>query len=502
MRKFFKLFVLVILCAALWEDSAQAITIDEFQVEDGVQSSTTPNQPSSIRTVAPRTLGGGRKLTAVKTGAGVGRTTIDTSSHILGITIGDHAGFASVIWDGDTAASSIKANGLGSVDLTQDGGTAFRLQLRSFDYAYSQNMFVTLRIYDPAQPNGSKFSQVAITVNQPVNSSSPFLLEVPFSLFTTSGASSISAPGGGTFVAATTLAAGGASVTGIGALAIFFEGFAGDLTIALIGTNGACPAVPNSSGSIFDDCDVCLDDANANQGKDLCGVCLKGPSGYSYNANKVFDACGLCPSQQHYQFPDGTKDVCGVCLGGQAPYTYVDVRDACGICGGSTTDSKTCSGGDSSCVIVEATEDVRAYEKSLLEKAKNLRARYNDERRRARRTGCKIDIASGKGAITAAYGHIVSRSKQIFSKGVEVCGNSCITTTYADQVQALVPDFKTMQKETLSLARKVKQCYAANGLSGNNGQRGVSNTLGNVNRGLRELIEKCRKQRVCPPGAK
>jgi hypothetical protein len=502
MKHIYKLLPLVLSLAFTVANPVSAITIDELQVDDAVQSSTTPNQSGSGYTASSRTLGGGRKLTAIKTGAGVGRTEIFTSGGVLGVTIGDHAGFASVVWDGDTTASTIKADGLPGINFLQDGATAFRFQLRSFDFAYSQNMTVSLRIYDPSLPNGTKYSNVAITINQPINSANPFIVEIPFSLFDTAGAASIPAPAGGTFATLTTFSAGGASATSVGALSLSFEGFAGDLTLTTLSTNGTCPAIPNQSGSAFDDCDLCLDDPDASQGKDACGVCFKGPSGYNYEANKVFDGCGLCPSQTHYQFPDGKKDPCGVCLGGQPPYTYQDLRDACGVCGGPATTPDTCLGGDTSCVLVEATADVKEYEKALVEKANTVRARYNDERRRAKRNGCKIAIAPGKKVVTTAYEQIMTRSRQIFSKGVEVCGNSCITTSYAEQVQALVPEFKNMQKETLSLARKVKQCYSSRGLGGTTtGQRGVSDTLGNVNRGLRDLIEKCKKQKVCPPGA-
>jgi hypothetical protein len=575
---------------------AKAITVDEFQVDDGVLSSTTPNIPSSIRTASSRALGGGRKLTVIKTGSGTGRTTMDTETEILGITMGDHPGFASIIWDGDaTSASSLKANGLGSIDLTQDGSSAFVFELRSFDYP--SDATITIRIYDPSLPNGTKFSQVAIVINQQILPANAFQMSVPFSLFTTSGNSTIPAPGGSTFSTTTTFSAGGASPTAVGALAMMFDGNAADLTLTAVSTNGSCTALPNSSGSVFDECGVCLDSVDANQGKDLCGVCFKGPPGYNYDANKVFDGCGLCPTQTNYEFPAGKKDSCGVCLSGQPPYQYKDPKDdcglcpsapnyqkskdpcgvcggdgsscadctgtpngsakidqcgvcagngttcldcagqpfgsaaldacgvcggngtscldcngvangsstvdACGVCGGTATTTESCVGLINSCITVAATDEVKAYEKTLVAKAKSIRTRYNDERKRARRTACKINIAPGKQAVTAAYGYIIARSKQIFSKGVEVCGNSCITTSYAEQVQALLPDFKTMQKETLSLARKVKQCYSSNGLGGGaGGQRGVSDTIGSVNQGLRELIEKCRKQRVCPPGTK
>ena len=142
--------------------SASAATIDEFKVQASLSSPETVMTSVSMHTAHSKAIGGGRTLTAMKTstGTGVGVTRIETTNlgGILGVTQGDHGGFASMVWDGDNDTTSIKANGLGSLDLTQDDANAFILQLKSFDFAYGEVMVVSLRIYDPAFSLGNKFS--------------------------------------------------------------------------------------------------------------------------------------------------------------------------------------------------------------------------------------------------------------------------------------------------------------------------------------------------------
>jgi len=574
-----KVKTLVALVLALCSSSATAATIDQFQVQANLSSPEAVGVGVSIYTAHSKALGGGRTLTAMKTsaGSGVGVTRIETTAagSILGLTEGDHGGFGSVVWDGDTDPNSLKANGLGSLDLTQDGATAFKLTIRSFDYAYSEVMLLTFRIYDPAFPLGNKFSQVDITINQVVNTANPVLLTIPFSLFTTPGASTVSG-----FPTNSVLIGGGAAATSVGAIAMEFRGFAGDMTTGILSTNGRCSAVPNSNGKVVDECGVCLDDVNnANQGKDACGICYKGPPGYDYDSNKVFDACGLCPANPQYSYPDGnkdscglcptapnwgnSKDPCGVCFGdgtscadctgkpnGTAKYdqcnvcagdgtTCLDCRgvpfgdarfDACGVCGGDSSSCKDCAGvinGTSridvcgncgglvtdvrncslnsvSCVIVPATSDVKRFERGLISKAKELRARYMEERARSERSKCGIVTDQSDELVNQAFRHIMTRGSEIFSAGVEVCGNSCITTSYAAQVEALKPEFKMLEQGAVSLAKKVSSCYKDLGIprSSKGGTRGVANTVSTVSRGLNNLIAQCRRKKVCPPNTK
>jgi hypothetical protein len=203
------------------------------------------------------------------------------------------------------------------------------------------------------------------------------------------------------------------------------------------------------------------------------------------------DPCGVCDG-------DGSscKDCAGV-INGSSTF------DVCGVCGGTASDPKSCTIKPLNCTTVPATPDVKNFEAQLVVKAKQLRARYLAERTRSKRTGCKIPTKASDLSIAAAFRHILTRSNEIFSAGVEVCGDACITTSYATQVEALKPEFKILEKNAVNMANKVNSCYTKLGVprGPQGGGRGVANTVNLVSRGLNNLIEECRKKRVCPPGS-
>jgi hypothetical protein len=576
-----KACVFLVALLSLYSGAATAATIDEFLVQASVSSPETAGGRTSIHTAHSRALGGGRTLTAINLngslGQGVTRVETKAAGGELGITVGSHRGRGVVLWNGDADPNSTSRSGLGGLDLTQDGGDSFTLQIKDFDYPGAQAMTIRLRVYGPsASVFFLQYSEVEITFNQYVDPSlAPVNITIPFSIFTAAGDHTVSG-----FAAKSTLSEGGAVASDIGALELQFEGRAIDLVAGLLATNGRCGAVPNASGTVLDECGVCLDDtANANKGKDACGICYKGPPGYDYDLNKVFDACGLCPSHPQYSYPLGNKDACGLCptepnwgkskdpcgvcfgdgstcadcsgtpngtakldqcnvCGGDGT-TCLDCKgvpfgtskddvcgvcggdgtsckdcagvingsskvDVCGVCGGSATDLLSCSVGALRCVIVKATDDVRKFERQLATKARKLRSRYMAERARSKRTGCKIATKESDDAVAGAFRHIVARSTEIFSAGVEVCGDSCITTSYAAQVEALKPQFKILENRAVSLAKKVNSCYTRLGVTRTpqGDGRGVANTVNTVSRDLNNLIEQCKRKKVCPPGAK
>lgn len=572
---------------------AHSITIDDFSGSYQLTSSEVAGDKASDVVTSSSALGGDRQFTVIQNSTSKGATRLALSGSNLRFTLEANKGEGIIVWDGDRdpQVSSIKR--LGPVDLTEDGGDAFIIPLVFFDLAKAKPITVSLTIFDAT--NSAKSSQVSVSVNEAWDDITPFPIAIPFSLFSVAGVGSVGSPSG-TFQTITTLGASGASsITTVGAIKLHLIGDAADLYLGLLTTNGDCTAVPASNGSAKDECDVCLASADANKGKDICGVCLKGPPGYNYQSSKVFDACGLCPSQTGYAYPAGAKDNCGICLHGQPPYNYQDSKDSCGlcpsapnyqkaqdpcgvcfgdgsscadcsgtpnggaqidqcgvcggdgttcldcagvvngtssldacgvcdgdgtscldcngvvhgpskldvcgVCGGHASDTAQCDSSIQSCTVVPATKKVKEFERSLVGKAKAVRSRFKSELARAKRTQCSISLAPSQQVVQAAFQHITARSKQIFLSGVRVCGDSCIATSYADEVKALMPEFKAMQKTTLSLARKVKRCYADLGISrpDSSGEPGVQTTLGNVNQGLRDLIRQCRGQRVCPP---
>ena len=308
---------------------------------------------------------------------------------------------------------------------------------------------------------------------------------------------------------------------------------------------------------VLDGCNLCPgeDFYDGTQGlvgqKDTCGVCLGGPAPYVYTDMR--DACALCPSHPNYGH---AQDPCGLCFGdgttcadcagvpnGQASYdqcgvcggngtTCVDCAgtlhgtqgfdichvcggngtgcldcngqpfgtaklDACGVCGGTAQNANQCS----SCVTVEATDEVRDFEKRLLTQATTLRKRFRADVTRAKRTKCKLELTKRSAAFELAYKTIRSSGEDIFTKGVEVCGNSCVTVSYAEQVEQLQPSFKLMERSAKKLATEVQACYAKVKGKYTGTGAGVTSTITNVRNGLNQLIEDCRDRQVCPPAS-
>ena len=522
-----------------FHSNIKALTLDEF-LGDGIATSTTVGVPVTALTVNSGAVGGRRNLRAEKLSAGSGFTRIETfadpefsgdTDYSLGYTQGAHAGRGIVTWDGDNS-DSLDADGLGALDLTQDGGDTLQLGVKFFDYPSSQALDLTIRLYDSGDPTGDRYSDVIVTLDQYMSLLSPFLLEIPFASFNSVGASQVPGPGGSVFQALSTFGPNGpADLASIGAIRLLINNLGVatgiDLTLDVFKTNGRCISVPNSAGKVIDECGVCLEDPNANMGRDACGICLSGPPGYDYQQHKVFDECGLCPIDPNYTrakdpcgvcFGDGTScadctgtpygvatfDVCGVCAGNGTtcldclgvPFGTAGL-DACGVCGGKATDPSTC-GRRPDCTIVQATKEVLQYERQLIKNARTVYKKFLDEERRSKRNQCKIDTIPAKTKVKSALETVTVKGREIFTKGVEVCGDSCVTVSYSEEVTALSPQFRTLEIETKRLAKAVQRCYQRLKIRRDGpGQRGVALTIKDVRSGVNELVEKCREQEVC-----
>lgn len=487
----------IVLC-----QSAAAITIDALN--DGASASSSSAVGIQTDAYVPSTtaIGGGRTLSVVKTSASPGVTRLEIDAHSIGYTQGSNAGRGVITWDGDTDPHTTNPTGLGAVDMTQDGGTAFRFGLFFFDYPAGLPIRISLRIYDSREPAGTRFSEVAFTLDHVWSGPEIFLFELPFALFEAAGTSSIGAPNGQTYAASTTVgSAGPADITSIGAISLTFDGAstrAIDLFLSTIATNGRCEIVTNENSSVLDECGVCFNDPSANLGRDRCNVCRAGPSGYSYESNKTLDGCSLCPGETNYAFPEGAKDECGVCLGGPSPYAYADPRDACGVCAGTAISSNECTP-PPVCVTTPPTQQIRTFESRLLEKATVLRNRFNTDLIRWTRNSCGASPKIARRNISKAFGRISSRGRAIFQKGIEVCGDSCVTVSYANEVRSLSVEFKTLEREAAALANGVKRCYKQRGIAPSGGGRGqtVAQTIAAVRAGLDRLVSDCRRSRVC-----
>lgn len=497
-------FVIPVFLLLLTATRANALTLDAFLDDGFVSSTSTVGATRTLHIPSTKAIGGGRSFSATKSGSGTGVSRLEIVDSSLGYTQGAHAGFATVTWDGDNDPTTTKPNGLGALDLTQDEGTAFKLGLLFFDYPSNQPIQLRLRLYDSTKSDGSKYSDVSITVNQFYGGPEVFYITIPYTMFATAGTSSVPAPLGLTFPTTTTLGPSGAvDVSKVGAIALSFRGDlnarAPDMILAPFVTNGKCSATPDASGKAIDECSVCHESSDAHKGMDRCGICLAGPAGYSYEANKIFDSCGLCPGEPLYRYPTGTTDKCGSCLSGPAPYTYVDRRDVCGVCGGKTTRKQDCTVGINGCPLVKPSATILGFEKSLVEKANLLRKRYQADVRRAQIHKCGIALSAPTKRVSAAFNRIKTSAEAVFRQGIEVCQGSCVTVSYASDVEALTPQFKILETDATWIAQQVKKCYKKfhipRGAANTGGS--TNQTVANVRTGLNNLIERCRRTDVC-----
>lgn len=485
--------------------SACALSLDAFVDDGSVSSTSTVGATRNIYLSSSHAIGGGRSLSATKSGPGTGVSRLEVVDSSLGYTQGAHAGFGSVVWDGNTDPSTITPNGLGAIDLTQDAGTAFKIGLEFFDYPSNQPVQLKLRLYDATTLDGSRFSEVSITLDQFYAEAEPFFITVPYTMFTSPGSSTVPAPSNLRFSTTTTIGTGGAvDVTRVGAISLSFRGDlnarAPDIILAPFMTNGTCSSVPDTNGRAIDECSVCHESVDSNKGKDRCGICLAGPAGYSYDSNKILDRCGLCPGEAFFQFPSGTIDKCGTCRNAPAPYTYVDRRDVCGVCDGPTKKVEDCTIGLNGCPLVKPTQKILAFERSVIEKASRLRDRYDADVRRAQLKRCGINFKGSKKKIASAYATITKNAQTIFRRGIEVCTGNCVTVSYANEVKSLTPQFTILENEAAAAAKKVQTCYKRLGIvmspAGSRG-RGTDNTISAVRAELGNLIRECSKTNVC-----
>lgn len=312
--------------------SVQALTIDEFDGPLEVVSTGVSPVSYGIRASATA-IGGTRGYKTARTGGSL-KLTLESEDLGGSFTVLSHSqdsgvtGISTVTWDGDFDAGVLDRDGLGGIDLAQDGGDRFIIKVVGYDPGQTGSPIdLIVTVYDAA--NSTYYSQAAITFNA---SASDVEREVLFSNFVT---------GSG--------AAAPADFGNVGAitLEVFGSDPAMDLTLDWIRTNGSCPGVPDQNGRVIDECGVCIGDPLYNQSKDDCGVCV-GQPGY----NQPKDDCGFCPNDPLH---GNSKDDCGVCIGDPlynqgrddcdlcpADPNYQQAKDSCGVCFGNDRDLDDC----------------------------------------------------------------------------------------------------------------------------------------------------------------
>ena len=210
------------------------------------------NVPSETRCKGERTckrnlssqhsLGGFLGIEVQNPAEGKGITLLETKTgpnkgRVVWGAAGDPAGRLTLFWDGDPNPSQVSGAGLGCLNLSADGATAFILEGLAYSAACSMDksstssggaavecppLLIESKIYDATDPTGQRYSTSIIRRHQRLSGSD---LRIPFSSFTREGPN------------------GGARPSCVGAISVAIR--ADDLkksvvTFGPIYTNGAC----------------------------------------------------------------------------------------------------------------------------------------------------------------------------------------------------------------------------------------------------------------------
>lgn len=237
--------------------SAYAISFDKL--EDIQTASATLGSPTTQNTIsAPGAVGGKRNLLVnlnagaqVSTVIGGGILSHSQNASTLGTTV--------VTWDG-VGNNLVTPNGLGGLDLTEDGSTGIKVGITNFDFPNNQPIQLVFTVYDASDPSGilkrsSGVIQLTTSVNASINN--PVFREILFTDFTV--------PAGLQAV----------DFKNVGAIALLINGSASpahDLELSFIGTNGNCAHVPVNN-LVLDECGVC------NGDNSTCSDCEGTPNG-------------------------------------------------------------------------------------------------------------------------------------------------------------------------------------------------------------------------------
>lgn len=298
--------------------SATAITFDEFNGSSSVAANQS-TLTSFVSSGGSGIIGGSRK-TKVSWLSGANSSSVDVDATVVSqngegtflysqdTTV---AGQCILTWDGSQLANPTNALHPGGINLLQDNGTAFSIEVLSNDLPTD----LELTVIDAT--DSSKTSKA--TVNLPAGGAR--VVTVPFNTLT-----------------------GNASLTTVGGISLLVNKNATqalDLALGYIGTNGQCRLVPDANGRVIDECGVCGGDNSS------CADCAGVPNG-----SAMVDQCGVCGG-------NGTS-----CLDCNGVVNGTAQLDRCGVCNGDGNSCLQCSQSDVTLLL--ATLDATAKSQEAL----------------------------------------------------------------------------------------------------------------------------------------
>ncbi|MCB0330403.1 MAG: hypothetical protein KDD70_12090 [Bdellovibrionales bacterium] len=321
---FLSLLFVTTITTPLW-----AITLDTFE---GLQSATSFGNntnpgatATSIRTNA-NALGGTRALDTTSTSGNpaldITASTTATSPFYFNIAQDPSiTGITHLHYDGDLNPSTVDFDGLGGIDLAEDGGTAFLLKDLFFDYPDAKPASISIRVYDASDATGGTYSDYELVLNRAYN-----FEEVAFD-----------------FTAPTGMGPNGAaSINNVGALVLTVDGFnpAADIIMSTFSTNGPCPLTPGVGGRVLDDCGECIPPSSPDYNQS-CVDCVGVPNGTTLPGTTcetnelgpckpgIYDNDCSCRRVNNptVEICDGADNNCN----GEIDETYPQIGGTCGI---------------------------------------------------------------------------------------------------------------------------------------------------------------------------
>jgi len=442
-KHFFSLSGVLFLAALLVGAApAAAITIDDFSTTP--QSVVgIPSQTVSTGFSAPLAIGGNRVLGVASTSGDLTarvalRILLDSTTGVFRHSQEDSSsGSTSILWHG-TTSTTLVGNGFGAVNLQEDGATAFRLTINSFDFGFGTPISGRITIYDAAYPSGVVFSSVNFNIAEAIQI--PESIDIPFS-----GLSSLGTP---------------ASLGNVGAIKLEFfgAGTALDLSVDWFGTNGSCALVPSSPEGVVDQCGVCggnnstcLDCVGTPNGPAQPGTgCSSGQFGQcspgTYNQSC---ACsGTPPSSEICDSIDNNCDGAvdngiGVCTDCAGTSGGTAILDRCGVCNGDGNSCLSCVRRNISDLLTAMDGGAKRQEMAIRRIVKGLDVVVNPKQKR------QLEAIRVEAHRLQIINWIVSWTIPVNSV---VCDNRefCVTTSN----QPIIDDYRVHAEELRVLGLK------------------------------------------------